>query len=850
MAEAQGPEGLGDEEGRPFEVDPELIDVDDDGGMGAVPQEPQEKRRGRPPKKQRVDQNPGQETRHRAFVESNVKTALAKTDMSEVMNRYDWDSGDFDVAVSRIQPQTWHGRNIQGYIAAFPHLIDEHFIGENFGGGVYDLKIRGPNPRAGGAAKGFLDGCRVKISGDPKLNPMDRALAFADGGIVLQEPQAGPPSQRQISDIRSGRGGSAATWEQPAAAPSAPPDDVSLVKQSFSMLAERDRQSAKELAQMRERLINEAATKRPGDGMAKEALQIVRESADRAIEAERDAARRLQDAENKHREDFDRMLERVNNQRTGVPAEMFQALTEQHRSELSTAHQTHVGQILQSQERHEREINSLRERYERELTVQQDRSQQGSDQIRADLQSRLDRLEEQYKREQERDRERYQTEIERMRKDYQAEVAKMREDADRRFSDLERDHKVRVDAAQADWQRRLDATQSTAVSERESLTRSQQMQIEHLKALHDSQISQERSQRDSLMTQVKAQHEASLKVMETSYQTQIDRLASELERTRSDLDATRAKVAEQGDLASQADKLKRIGESLGTVFGVTPGALANVGRDDDIEPRHEEEPKSWFGKLIQFANTEMGANTMDALKVIFATAAGGAFPPGSVPMAPMMPQQPGMYGPPPGYGAPPGYGPTSYAPPHSPYASGPVPYQQQPQPYQQGAVVENQEDEYEEVDEEVEEGEEGEGEAQGSFVDDRQVEPAGPAPEAPPLRSPVRPDGAVTSHHPPARVPVQAATAPAVELTPEAAQQLRVLVKGLEDAMANGANPMMMAQTIAQMAPKEQLHPFTHTPIEQLIAEVSSVAPESQLTSYSGRKFLAALQQHLLQLIG
>jgi hypothetical protein len=839
MAEAQGPEGLGEEE-KPFDIDPDLIDAEDDGGMGAVPQEPQEKRRGRPPKKpQRGEQSlPGQDTRHRAFVESNVKTALAKTDMSEVMNRYDWESGDYDVAISRIQPQTWHGRNIQGYIAAFPHLIDEHFIGENFGGGVYDLKIRGPNPRQGGAAKGFLDGCRVKISGDPKLNPMDRSLAFADGGVVLQDPQAGPPSQRQMAAIRgqAGMTGSTAAWEQPGMSPAPNPDaDSSLVKMGFNMLAEREKQSTKELASMRERLIDGASSRGTSDSMAKEAIQLVKESADRAIEAERLAAQRLQDSESKHREDVDRMMERMNNQKTGIPPEMLQTLTEQHRSELATAHQAHVNQITQSQERHEREINSLRERYERELTVQQERSQQASDQIRGDLQARLDRLEEQFKREQDRERERYQ-----------GEVVKMREESDRRTSDLERDHKSRFDRAQEDWQRRLDTAQNAALQEREASSRSQQMQIDHLKALHDGQISQERSQRDSLMAQIKSQHEASMKIMETSYATQIDRLTSELDRARSDLDSTRAKVTEQGDLASQAEKLKRIGDSLGSVFGMGAGALANVNRDDtEIEPHHQEDPKTWFGKLMQFANTDMGAGVWDFLKVAMASAAGGAYPPGSVPM---MPQQPNMYGPQGGYpGTPPGYGPVSYAPPHSPYASGPM-QPQQPMQYQQpGSRVENPEDEYEEVEEEVEEG--GEGDVHGSFVDE-QAEPAGPAPETPPLRSPVRPDGAVTQTRPPAPVPVRSPSAQVAQMAPAEAQQLRVLVKGLEDAMANGINPIMMAQSIAQMAPREQLGPFANTPIEQLIAEVSSVSPESQLTSYSGRKFLSTLQQHVKQLIG
>lgn len=438
-----------------------------------------------------------------------------------------------------------------------------------------------------------------------------------------------------------------------------------------------------------------------------------------------------------------------------------------------------------------------------------------------------------------------------MEEQHKREQEKIREEAERRFSDLERDQKSRFERAQEDWQRRIDQAQNASMIERENLSRGHQMQIDHLKALHEGQLAQERSQRDSLMAQIKAQDEASMKMMETSYKTQIDRLTSELDRARADLDSTRAKVTEQGDLASQAEKLKRIGDSLGSVFGLGGGSLANVrGEDMDIEPRHHEEPKTWFGKLMQFANTDMGAGVWDFLKVAMASAAGGAYPPGSVPMMPMMPQQQPMYGPPQGYQQqPPGYGPVSYAPPHSPYVSGQgaVSYQQ-PMPYQQqsGRIVDDGvDDEYEEVEEEVEDG----ADAQGVSSNEGRPEPAGPAPEVPPLRSPVRPDGVVTQQRPPIPAPVRAEV-PKEPMPQAEAEQLRVLVKSLEGAMNNGVNPAMMAQTIASMAPPDQLRPFVNTPIEQLMGEVAQVSPESQLATYAGRKFLLALQQQLKQFVG
>ena len=831
MAEAQNPEDMAGEEGTPFEVDPDLIDdVDDDGGIPRPEPKP-EKRRGRPPKHPPAQ---GEDIRRRAFVESNVKTSLAKTDMMEVINRYDWESNDYDISILRVQPQSWHGRNIQGYIAAFPHAINEEFISENFGGGVYDLKIRGPNPRQGGAAKGFLDGCRVKISGEPKVSPMDKSIAFDGGGIMLEQPQAGPPSMRQMTDIRNQQKRVVMGGDSQMAIPD---QDASMVKMSFNSMMAREKESAREAANLRERLIENSTKRNGGDSLTREAMQIIRESADKAVEAERSAAEKIQEAESRHREDFDRMVERMNSQKTGIPPEMLQTLTEQHRSELAAVQESRLTQLSQAQERYEREMTNLRERYEREITVLQDRSQEGLGQVRGELQSRLDRQDEQFKRELERERERYQSEL-----------SKIKDDSDKRYSDLDREHTGRFDRAQEDWQRRVDQVSAQANTDRQAIAQGHQMHVDHMKALHQtqvdqisttlkSQIDQEHSQRDSLLAQAKAQHEstvaqltanydAQLRMMETSYKSQIENLSAELGRTRSDLDSTRAKVTEQGDLASQAQKLKMIGDSLQGVFGLggSAGALARLGDDVDVDQR-QEEPKSWFGKMMQFANSDMGAGLFDFLKTAAAGAAVGAYPGGGYAMPPGM--GPGQMQPQ-GYAPVPSYGPQQgYAPAPSPYVTQYPPQAQPPsRPY--SPAQENPEDGYVE-----------EGDVEGNFVDDntQEAEPAGPAPETQRVQgytqSQVRPEAINTSQVP-----------------PEAMQQMKVLVKGLEESMNNQVPPETLAKTISSMAPPDQLRPFIDTPLNQLISEISQVMPGSSLSTYQGKKYVGAIQQEVRKLIG
>lgn len=818
MAESHIPEDMAEEE-QPFEVDPELIDdADDDGGIPARA-EPVEKKRGRKPKHPQNPQDGG-EARRRAFVESNVKTSLAKTDMMEVMNRYDWESGDYDVSILRVQPQTWHSRNIQGYIAAFPHFIDENFISENFGGGVYDLKIRGPNPRQGGASKGFLDGCRVKISGEPKVSPMDKSMVFDGGGIMLRDPQGGPPSQRLINEIKSQEAQqrrSDAAWEREQNhSQRMEHQDPGLIKMSFNSLMERERQTAKEAASLRDQLIENSSRQNNGDGLTREALRLVRESADKAIESERLSAERLQEAASKHREEFEKMIERMGNQKVGIPPEMLQTLTEQHRSELASVNEARMSQLNQAQERYEREIGTLRERYERELSIAQDRSQEALNQIRSELQGRIDRQDEQYKREMDRERERFQSDFSK---------------------------------AQEDWQRRNDHFASQSVSEREALGRSHQMHVDHMKALHQtqidqitatlkSQVDQERSQRDSLVAQLNAQHEAQIKMMEVSYRSQIENLNAELTRTRGDLDSMRQKVNDQGDLATQAEKLKKIGDSLHGVFGLGGAALAPVQSGDSDYERPEPEPKSFFGKFMQFANSDMGAGLFDFLKSAAGAAAVGAYPGGGFPM-PGAPGLPQTYGPPQGFNQVPQqvYGQPQYGAPPSPYVYN------QPIPGQQGRVVEdNPEDEY------IEEGDEGVEE--GAFVDDaQQAEPAGPSQETPRIHSTVNADGVITMQRPQEQKRPEASNA-TQQIPPEALQQMKVLVKGLEESMNNGVSAAMLAQTIAPMAPPGQLKPFADTPIGILINEIAQVSPGSPLTTYNGKKYIAALQQELRKFVG
>jgi len=829
MAEAQNPDDLTEDDGV---IDPDLLGEDELEDEPQPPLKPAKKKGRKKKKSDNKEDTPP--SRRRAFVESSVKTTMARNDPMEVMNRYDWDSGDYDVSISRVQPQTWHGRNILGYIASYPHSIDESFIREHHGGGVFDLKIRGPNARTG-TTKSFLDGVRIKVSGEPIISPMDKHLVYDDGGIVLASAQNGPPSMRQIREARSSQKSVAERQKEEWG--ESDMGDESIVKMSLEQLREDKVQARKEAAALRERLFD--SRRNNGDSsMSEKAIKIIQEQSEKAIEAERKAAERIEREHKQSQDRFEQMMARFGERNAGVPPEMLASLTEQHRSELSQVQESRLQQIQELQNRHDHEITTLRDRYERELGLVAEKSKDEVVAVRNELQGRLDREQEQARRD-----------IERADRDAQARVDKINEEWQRRFDQMSEDWKRRYDQEK---QSGIDATSRAverADADRRSAEAQAKLQMEHMKNLHESQLSQERSQFEARIAQMQAQSEAQVQMQATSFNSQITSLNNELERTRADLAEARSKVADQGDLATQAKRIKEVNESLGAVFslggagGEAAGGLVAAGAEIDVEPK-QEEPKTWWGKLMQFAESPMGEGAFQILQ----TMAGGA-----------MMGMPGPYqqAPQPSYGPPQAsYGPPQQAP-YSPYATGPVAPQAPPPP----AHGYTPQPEYE-----------GDGTMAGRFVDDDEVEEAGPAPETEQLRSQVGPDGVIRADVPPvqnsqgfggiqhdAKGPVvepesqpeeQPQQTQPARMPPEVAEQLKAMVSGLEESMRNQVPPETLAQTITKMAPPEQVRPFAHTPIQQLVTDIQQIMPESLLITYQGRQYLQALQASLSQLLG
>ena len=697
----------------------------------------------------------------------------------------------------------------------------------------------------------------------------------------MANPQKGPPSQKQRREAALSQ------TERPK-----PPwvenhggksngsgrrEDRDMVQMTFDRISAREQQAYEEARALRERLLEESRsnTTKSG-GMDEQSLRIIQDATERAIEAEKRAAERqreeferIRQEEKENKREFESLITRLGERNTGIPPEMLQTLNESHRAEINALNESHRAEMRQERERTDREENTIRERYEAEIKAIEDKYRGELERTRTDLQSRLDRETESSKREIDRIREQAKTDLDKTREeltrrlDEQAKEYVRQQDRDRaefnRQIEQEREAaRIRLEATENQARRDIEAAESRAKSDKESLLSQHQMQLEHQKGLQSGQLEQQKSQYEAQIAQMKSSHEAALTMQDSTLKSQIASLQSELERTRNDLTATQGKVAEQGDLASQASKLREIGDNLGAVFGLgKPAEISAAAPPIDYEPEPQKKRKEgWMGSLMDFADSNLGQMAFEFFKQAAVGAAGPA--PGMMP-----PGLPGQYGPPPGaYGPPSGYPPQpnpygggmpepgpSYGPPQTQPSYTP-PYQEQYVPGQGPYVDDEYEDEEDEI---VDAGPQDEGSFDSEVRDGTVTAKTKPASEYKP-QEPATEAQESSQPKPPQveapKQPSQATPESEPEIAPEVREQLESLIQGLENAMTNGQSPQDLATTILQVAPAEQLKPFATTPINQLAEDISNIVPGTLLASYNGRKYLQQLQTVLSQKIG
>jgi len=327
------------------------------------------------------------QVKKRQFSEDQLRQTLGKTDLGETMARWDWESGSYTATVTRIQPQSFRGKNIQGYLSTFSESLTEDMIKGNFGGGTFDIKVRGPAP--GGGHSCYLDGVRVKIAGDPRISESDpHYLDFARDGSAMM-PEGFAPSSRDMSPRDRKRLTRGMAEQVPSLPPLPTPsssqrsdEDTAMLRMSLETLQKHIRDQSAEAQRLRDRLTDDNSK----DGaITQDALRLIKEAGENASQAQQ--------------ESFNRIFEMSS--KSGVPPEMLQSLTETHRAELRAMQESFEAKLTTERERGERDVTRLRDQADRDLASLREQHAREIERLREDSRRDIAQAREQSKGERE-----------------------------------------------------------------------------------------------------------------------------------------------------------------------------------------------------------------------------------------------------------------------------------------------------------------------------------------------------------------------------------------------------------------------------------------------------------------
>jgi hypothetical protein len=766
--------------------DDELLDEEEAADVPDAPPPRTAKKKGRKKKGKGAAPVPaGGKAAPRPFVESQLSQSLAKSDMGELMNRYDWDSGDYTASLRRVQPQTWDGKNIQGFIATFSERLTEDIIRDKFGGGIYDIVIRGPHPRAGGNTA-YLGGLRVKVSGDPKIPRDDKHAApgatgdFAnETALFLARPQAKPPSLSQIQAAREKGNGPATGLGFVPHFDRRDDNRDKMVEMSFQAMQAQAAEASREAQRLQSRLIDEATKERRGSGMDSEVLRLMRESNEASSRAMKETFEKTVELQREAQERIERDRERFEalyRQPGGIPPEMLTTMVESHRAEMQGQVNQAQAALTEERRRHEADMNRLREHYDTRLAA---------------VQQRIDEI-------QAREREAREREVRQTREE---------------------------------MQRMLEAEKERATRDRDALAQQHRLEIEHLKGFHEMN-----------MKQIEGQHQSSSTIVKTTMEQRIASLEAELERTRNDLSSAQDKVQAQGDLSTQAANLKGIMSNLQSVFGAPKPELPSAAMSI---PEPIEEEKGWLGTLIKFGDSKVGQTVLGTLATAFQqqmmpTAAlpgypsapypgGGGY--GGYPSGPTVPQYPG-YQPQPQVQNPFVADDEEEEEDYEEVEGTEVPLEDEPEPVQVEPSISSRIGNDGVLRAEVPPGrpsylgaeEPISHEAPKARIVDTTAEPAKPKPQ------------------PQAAEPMPTPEQLAAQLPPEVKAQLLDVITGIEQSMQEGMPPDNLAAVVMQITPDPaQLHELVAAGPEALLLQAQAVKPGTILATRQGKKYLRAV---------
>lgn len=100
-------------------------------------------------------------------------------------------TGAVKVSVTRLDPKSWRGANTGGNVGTYEEMIDEDFVRDHHGGGLYQLTVRTPHPSRAGWV--FTPGGtrQIRIAGDPRTDDVFRDKGAEVAASATPSPATG-----------------------------------------------------------------------------------------------------------------------------------------------------------------------------------------------------------------------------------------------------------------------------------------------------------------------------------------------------------------------------------------------------------------------------------------------------------------------------------------------------------------------------------------------------------------------------------------------------------------------------------------------------------------------------------
>jgi hypothetical protein len=301
---------------------------------------------------------------------------LGERDLSRVLSKYDWASGQYYIDLYRDRPFEFRNKDVHGFVDRISRPIDIAWIEKFHGGKTYHILIRGPHKGRENVIIGRVNS--IVVAGDPKI-----------GGREARE----AAEHEELGEKTAPDGIPAAGYEPTVAA----------------RLADATIEESRDL---RRHLLK-------GGGRSSDLSAILGQQA-KTLEL----AQQRADAESSRQNAMILELLRSRDRMPDAGAG-YREIVEQMRRDMDSARTEHG-----------RELRAMAERQERDLREMEQRAREQIDRMRDDASKERDRLRDESDRREQRLRDEWSTREQSIRDMFEARIASQRENAEARERSL------------------------------------------------------------------------------------------------------------------------------------------------------------------------------------------------------------------------------------------------------------------------------------------------------------------------------------------------------------------------------------------------------------------------------